>query len=226
MHNYLKSAYVADAPSNQRDTWYRVEGSSGGPFASYSDIRFDNGSHGTWNVSWPDVLRGEQGGEIVMRYRGAPAPNGAAVAYKGAFPESAAGVSGSVMVLGFPLETVYPSDERNELVRDILRWMMPASTNIYNETGNENVATLYLSQNFPNPFNAQTTLRYELPVTSHTLLSIYNVLGIEVARLVDSVQPAGTHQVNWNAATLASGVYISRLTSQDVSVTRTMLLVK
>jgi hypothetical protein len=227
MHQYLKSAYVADAPSNQRDTWYSVDGLADSPFSSFQDIRFDNGSHGTWNVSWPDVLRGEHGGEIVFRYRGAPLPNGAGIAYKGPFPGSADGISGSVAVFGFPLETVYPDANRTMLIKEIITWMHPSGTNIpdYNRDS-EIPAALQLDPNYPNPFNSQTTLRYRLPEDAYVQLSVYTPLGEQVASLVDSWQRAGAHQVNWNAQTLASGMYISRLSSAGTTVSRPMLLIK
>jgi hypothetical protein len=227
MHQYLKSAYVADAPSNQRDTWYSVDGLADSPFSSFQNIRFDNGSQGTWNVSWPDVLRAEQGGEIVFRYRGAPLPNGAGIAYKGPFPGSADGVNGSVAVFGFPLETVYPDANRTMLIKEMITWMHPSGTNIpdYNHDSDIPVA-LQLDPNYPNPFNTQTTLRYRLAEDAHVQLSVFTPLGEQVANLVDSWQRAGSHQVNWNALSLASGVYISRLSSAGSTVSRPMLLLK
>jgi len=72
-----------------------------------------------------------------------------------------------------------------------------------------------LFQNYPNPFNPSTTIRYALPRQSHVVLTIYNILGQEVTRLVDEVQDAGVKHVVWNArsatTTVASGVYFYRL---------------
>lgn len=225
MHNYLKSAYVADAPSNQQNTWYEAKGTPGSPFSTFQHIRFDDGSKGTWNVSWPDVLRGEHGGEVFFSYAGAPAPNGAGVAYRGPFPGSDAGVHGSVMVLGFPLETVYPDADRNTLLTEILHWMVPPASNV-NHLDNQEPQTLFLEQNYPNPFNNSTTLQYHLPENTHVQLIIYTPLGQTVVRLVDSWQPAGQHQIRWETRDLASGIYIGRLTADGHSYTRTMLLVK
>ena len=73
-----------------------------------------------------------------------------------------------------------------------------------------------LAQNFPNPFNPETTIHYQLPESGHTKLQIYTVLGQRVATLVDDEVKAGYHQVHWNGLNefgnqAASGIYIYRL---------------
>jgi len=89
----------------------------------------------------------------------------------------------------------------------------------------ENVPTVFeLSQNYPNPFNPSTTIKYQIPVASHVVLKIYNLLGQEVATLVDEVEEAGYKSVVWNAGNLASGVYFYRLQSASFVQTRKMIL--
>jgi hypothetical protein len=68
-----------------------------------------------------------------------------------------------------------------------------------------------LSQNFPNPFNPSTTIRYALPHTSFVTLTVYNILGQEVAQLVKEQQQAGYHDAVFRGDGLASGVYFYRL---------------
>ncbi len=72
-----------------------------------------------------------------------------------------------------------------------------------------------LSQNYPNPFNPSTVIRYQLPVTSQISIKVYDILGNEVATLVDEFKPAGSYEVEFNtsssAGDLASGVYVYRL---------------
>jgi hypothetical protein len=83
-----------------------------------------------------------------------------------------------------------------------------------------------LSQNYPNPFNAITNIQYQLPASSKVLLTIYNIRGYEVLRLVESEQLAGYHQITWNAANVASGIYFYRIQMGDFVQTRKMFLLK
>jgi hypothetical protein len=87
-------------------------------------------------------------------------------------------------------------------------------------------AEFSLAQNFPNPFNPTTLVRYQLPVVSEIRLSIFDLLGREVDVPVHGVQPPGTYEVRWNAAGMASGVYFYRLTAGDFVQTRKMVVVK
>ena len=82
-----------------------------------------------------------------------------------------------------------------------------------------------LEQNYPNPFNPSTTIRYELPKASHVTLKIFNAIGQEVSTLVDEAQEAGHRSVQWNAGSVASGVYFYRLQAGNfVSMKKLLLL--
>ncbi len=96
--------------------------------------------------------------------------------------------------------------------------------------GGEDVAyapkIFLLSQNYPNPFNSITNIQYQLSAASEVLLTIYNIRGQEVLRLVESDQPAGYHQITWNAANVASGMYFYRLRAGNFVQTRKMILLR
>ena len=83
-----------------------------------------------------------------------------------------------------------------------------------------------LMGNYPNPFNPETTIDYELPQTSEVYLAVYDLLGHEAAVLVDGLQSAGRHMVRFDASNLPSGPYVYRLQTGDKIVARTMILVK
>ena len=83
-----------------------------------------------------------------------------------------------------------------------------------------------LLQNFPNPFNPATTIRYTLGARSHVTLAVYNVLGQCVATLVDAVQDAGPHDVIFSGQRYASGVYFYRLRAGTFTATKSLLLAK
>ncbi len=91
----------------------------------------------------------------------------------------------------------------------------------------ENVAEHFaLDQNYPNPFNPTTEIRFGLPDAVHVQLVVYNVMGREVARLVNQPMGAGTHGVTWDASGLPSGTYFYQLTAGSFIETRQMTLLK
>ena len=83
-----------------------------------------------------------------------------------------------------------------------------------------------LSQNYPNPFNPTTTIKYELPKSSEVTLSVYDVLGREVAVLVNEGRNAGVHEVKFDGSGFASGVYFYRLRAGDFVQTKRFVLLK
>jgi hypothetical protein len=83
-----------------------------------------------------------------------------------------------------------------------------------------------LEQNYPNPFNPVTTIQFALPESGNVRLAVYDVLGREVAVLVDKAMTAGQHGVQFNAANLTSGTYIYRLSTDKGSFTKQLSLLK
>jgi hypothetical protein len=88
-----------------------------------------------------------------------------------------------------------------------------------------------LDQNYPNPFNPSTTIRYQLPNAGHVMLKVYDMLGREVATLVDEMKKAGAYSATFDGARLASGTYIVRITAESeegksFTQTKKMMLLK
>ncbi|TVR18490.1 MAG: T9SS C-terminal target domain-containing protein [Balneolaceae bacterium] len=83
-----------------------------------------------------------------------------------------------------------------------------------------------LEQNFPNPFNSRTQIRYQLPETSEVRLNVYEMTGRRVATLVNGNRPAGTHTVTFNAGNLSSGVYIYRLQAGEYLQMKRLTVIK
>lgn len=101
------------------------------------------------------------------------------------------------------------------------------------EDENNLVCNFSLEQNYPNPFNPSTTISWQLPFSSHQTLKVYDVLGKEVATLVDEYKPAGTYEVEFNGQTgssankeLPSGVYFYRLQAGSFIDTKKMILLR
>jgi hypothetical protein len=86
-----------------------------------------------------------------------------------------------------------------------------------------------LSQNYPNPFNPMTSIGYTVPqggIRHAVSVRIYDLLGREVATLVNEIKPAGTYTVMWNAASMPSGIYFYRLQSDNFVATKKLVLIK
>jgi hypothetical protein len=97
-------------------------------------------------------------------------------------------------------------------------------TDVSDESGV--ITDFRLSQNYPNPFNPSTTISWQSPVSGHQTLKIYDVLGNEVATLVNEFRNAGSYEVDFDASKLSSGVYFYKLQAGDFVQTKKMLLMK
>jgi len=87
-------------------------------------------------------------------------------------------------------------------------------------------ASYNLSQNFPNPFNPSTVIRFAMPVAGNVTLNVYNALGQKVAELVNGFKPAGEHSVDFSAANLTSGVYFYEIQAGEFKMMKKMQLIK
>ena len=90
----------------------------------------------------------------------------------------------------------------------------------------EKPETYALYQNYPDPFNSSTTIRYTVPVPCFVSLEIYNILGERVTTLVDEPQAPGVYQMSWQPDRLASGVYAYRLQAGEYVEVRRMVLLR
>jgi hypothetical protein len=84
----------------------------------------------------------------------------------------------------------------------------------------------YLFDNYPNPFNASTTIRFSISTTDHVTLKIYNVIGEELYTIINEVLPAGMHKVNLDAKNLASGLYFYSFKTSNYNEIKKLILIK
>ena len=104
---------------------------------------------------------------------------------------------------------------------------MTSVTDVSGDTpGSAQPTTYSLSQNYPNPFNPTTTINYSVPKDGNITLKVYNILGQEVATLLDAYKQAGTYSATFNARSLSSGIYFYRLHAGNFSAVKKMLLIK
>jgi hypothetical protein len=88
-----------------------------------------------------------------------------------------------------------------------------------------------LEQNYPNPFNPRTTIEFDMPRRSHVTIEVFNLLGQRIRTLIDENRAAGSHRVDWDGTndlglSMATGVYLYKLTTGDISLSKKMLLLK
>ncbi len=107
-----------------------------------------------------------------------------------------------------------------QLVRDA------EQTSSVNENDNSKPSFFSLNQNYPNPFNPSTTISFSIPVGGNVSLKIYNIIGKEVAELLNEYLPAGNYSFQWNAENRISGIYLYKLITDSYSEMKKMLLIK
>jgi hypothetical protein len=99
-------------------------------------------------------------------------------------------------------------------------------TGVDDEQKIESPGSFQLYQNYPNPFNPITTIKYQIPELSFVTLKVYDVLGNEVATLVNEVKPSGEYQVEFDGSELTSGIYLFRLEADEFAQIKKMILLK
>jgi hypothetical protein len=116
--------------------------------------------------------------------------------------------------------------DTRELVGSIIKGITYGNITSIGNIQNDFIKSFTLFQNFPNPFNPNTKISYSIPKTSLVLLKIFNVLGQEVATLINEEKPSGNYEITWYAKNLPSGVYFYQLKAGEFIETRKMLLLK
>jgi len=222
-YNYLKMKYLNDAPFGVSATYYKTEPFNNSICTGMASFFFDNGTHGTINVKYPDVIKSTNGGTGFLKYSDLDTNSGyAAVLFSGHFPQSVK--PGKIAIMGFPFETVYPETVRNELMHKLLTFF---NTPVSVDENDKDIPTGFsLSQNYPNPFNPTTVISWQLAVGSQVSLKVYDVLGKEVATIVNEEKPAGRYHVAFDGSKLASGVYFYKLQTSDFSAIKKMILLR
>ena len=114
---------------------------------------------------------------------------------------------------------------RNPTIRETLDFYFTTDPTVGVED-DVNPTGYFLEQNYPNPFNPSTKINFGLKESGFVSLKVYNILGTEVATLVNEYKPAGNYKINFDASKLSSGVYIYSLKTNNFVQTRKMILEK
>jgi len=99
-------------------------------------------------------------------------------------------------------------------------------SSVSNDENSPNINSFILEQNYPNPFNPVTTIKYSLREDGFTKLKVYDVLGKEIATLLNEDKPAGNYEINFDAQDIPSGVYLYSIISGSYTNTKKMILLK
>ncbi len=105
-------------------------------------------------------------------------------------------------------------------------WQNTANSVSIQQVGSVSLEKFILFQNYPNPFNPNTKIKFDIAKSSLLQMKIYNSAGKEIETILNERLSAGTYEVNWNAANLPSGIYYCKLTSENFSDTKKMILIK
>ncbi len=219
-NNYLKADYLNDAPEGDKGTYYSVEPISTGIFNGIGTVYFDNGTHGTIDVDWPDAIKAINGAQQDLKFVGLSTSKGVAgISFAGNFPH---GVKpGKMVYFSFPLEAIYNDAQRTKVVRKVFEFFDKPDKVEKQESILPQEFTLY--QNYPNPFGAgatshstNTTISFYLPTQGKATVRIFNLLGQLVYQKELENVGSGVYKLLWNGRNLtnrlvSSGVYFVRV---------------
>ena len=134
---------------------------------------------------------------------------------------------GSVMLLQDTLIHLWYDGSRDNTATNLWRIGLATSTLVVSvEKETDQPREFALNQNYPNPFNPSTTFRYSIPTQSKVVIKVYDILGNEIAKLMDEEKSVGTYELTWDAASLPSGVYFYQLQAGDFIKTKKMILLR
>ncbi|MCI0693406.1 carboxypeptidase regulatory-like domain-containing protein [candidate division KSB1 bacterium] len=191
-----------------------------GPYNVTGRVRYKNEDRGAGNFVVQAIEAGAVVGTAVTDNNGNFVLEEMAA---GEYQLAATGVTG----VSEDAATVTVGAGRNSSNVDLI---VPGATAV-EEPAVEVPATYDLAQNFPNPFNPETSIKYQVPVRTNVSLRVYNALGQEVRTLVNTLQDAGVYNALWdgkdnNGRQLVTGIYLVRLEAGDFVMTRKMAMVK
>ena len=205
---YLKAEYITDAAGYPLS----YSGVLTSDFASVGTIYFDDGTHGTYYVDYPDGIHPVGGAEVIFKYEESDyeAQGGAGIAFTGSF--NLGSPEGQLVYISPGFETVYPVNGQMRLMESILTYFdIPTGLDISDET----VPEIYsLIAAYPNPFNATVTIRYHLQKTDAAplIIGVYDITGRQIVSLHSSQTSQQEGEIRWNGKNqqgnaVATGTY-------------------
>lgn len=219
--NYLHASYLDDNAATSK-----LFGVGGDPISSGLSVHLEGVYPSANNQHSPSVIAPTANASAILTYL--PSRETAAIRYEN--PEN----DSRVVYFAFGLEGIAGprEDTAGILFYNTIKWLSGFSTSVSEFTDKSTLpATYQLNPNYPNPFNPETHISFDLPKKAQVTLKIFNTMGQEIKTLVDAPRSAGTHQIVWYGddklnQPVSSGVYFFRLTTGEFSQTRKMLLMR
>ena len=190
----------------------------------------------TINIGLPDSTYGPSP-DVIARSGSVPSSQTFNLYRYRLFPDSINAVGRvsptyNVAVMAMDVESMRPTPDNpnpfavKRIIGGLLKFVDEIPTNTDPEVVSGMPDSYSLSQNYPNPFNPATKINFAIPVSGQVTLKVYDVLGKEVATLVNDKRDAGSYSIEFNAANLPSGMYVYRIKSGNFAETRRMMLIK
>jgi len=228
--NYLKANYISDAAGGQQGT-YSGYGVTNSLFDGISDITFDNGTHGTYDVDWSDGIKPVNGAEVCAKYNDVDyaTRGGMGISYTGTFGNSSE--NGGVVFISVGFETIYPESKRDQLLDRILNFY-DTELSIANNSQVALPEAVSIHALYPNPTNSSLTLEFLTDLNNEVVqIAIIDILGRQVKTV--NISLAGTYKHTWvwdglddHNRELPTGIYILTLTSGQTIDTRKITILK
>lgn len=215
LRTYLKAKFVADDAN--------IYGITGIDSTAFAGLGFGFGivSNGSpYLEDYPDIIDTIGGSIPILRYN---VVSTAGIAYSGSFNNSPN--EGQLVYLAFSFETINLAAERSNVMTAALKYfgLIPPSGI---EDDNFVPEIFSLSQNFPNPFNPTTKIKYEIASKEKVELKVFDILGNEIIELVNDFKNPGKYEVAFSGNNLSSGIYFYKLVTESFSQVKKMILLK
>jgi hypothetical protein len=222
------------------DIYYQKYTSTGTPLGVNTKVNDDAGSAyqkipsisingvGDFVIVWMDYRYGQTNTDIFgQRYFSSGYPNGVNYRIVADGPNNG---EATPIVYANNSDIIFSWEDNRrsngwDIYAKIVSWNWNGVTSVTDEE-NINPKDFSLAQNYPNPFNPSTTFRYSIPIQSKVVIKVNDILGNEVATLMDEEKPVGTYELTWNASSLPSGVYFYQLKAGRFVATNKMMILK
>jgi len=204
-NNYLHANYENDFGGS-----FFIQGFDGDPITDGMQFVLND----VYDMSPDEISAFDANATPILKF-----PAGAISSIRAASDES------KVVYLGIGFEQIGDAATRDTLLERTIAWLKEGLVVGVNED-EVVVQTFNLEQNYPNPFNPGTIINYQIPESEFVSLKVYDIMGQVVAELINEKQNAGTYNVEFDASSLSSGLYVYTLTAGKFTISKKMLLMK